>query len=250
MTKAALAIAMAASMLAQTPATEKKAEFEVASIRPAIQDGNHDSDVDNDLVRIHNLTLKRLIANAWQIDPGQISGGPSWIDSDGFDINARIPAELVRQRRDVVPQMLQSLLADRFQLVIHREPRQISGYALVVAKKGAKMEPASAGEKDSDIRSTNTHLTGRNVTMEAFARHLSRNRDIGKLVVDRTGLTSAFNFELDWMPQQFDAKPEASSDDRPSIFTALQEQLGLKLESAAVPALAIVIDHAEKPGDN
>jgi uncharacterized protein (TIGR03435 family) len=82
--------------------------------------------------------------------------------------------------------------------------------------------------------------------MEALARRLSRNRDIGKPVVDKTGLTGGFNFELDWRPERL----ESSSDDSTSIFTALQEQLGLKLESAKVTTLVIVVDHAEKPDSN
>lgn len=140
--------------------------------------------------------------------------------------------------------MIQSLLADRFQLIIHREPQQISGYALVVAKKGPKMERAKPDQKDSHTDSNNTHLRAENVTMEAFANHLSY--DIEKLVVDKTGLTGGFNFELDWVPERL----ESSSDDRTSIFTALQEQLGLKLESAKVSTLAIVVDRAEKPDSN
>jgi uncharacterized protein (TIGR03435 family) len=86
--------------------------------------------------------------------------------------------------------------------------------------------------------------------MEAFARSLSSNRDVGELVVDKTGLTGGFDFDLDWMPEPHGAQADASIDDRPSIFTALQEQLGLRLERAKVPIQVIVIDHAEKPSEN
>lgn len=246
MKKLALWIAAATLMTAQTPPSEKKAEFEVASIRPAKDDGSRHFDGDKGFLRTHNLTLKRLIASAWEIDEGQIFGGPAWIASDGWDINARIPAEFAQQAREKRPQMIQSLLADRFQLVIHREPREISGYALVVAKKGAKMERAKADQKDSNSNSNNTHLKAENVTMEALARELSRNRDIGKLVVDKTGLTGGYNFELDWVPQGVESTP----DDHSSIFTSLQEQLGLKLESAKITTLAIVVDRAAKPDEN
>jgi uncharacterized protein (TIGR03435 family) len=242
----AFSIVMAALLPAQTPNPEKRPAFEVASIRPAKDDGSHDSDTDKGFYRTHNLTLKRLIANAWEIDMAQVFGGPNWIDSDSWDIAARIPAEFAQQTREKVPEMIQSLLADRFQLVIHREPREVSGYALVVAKKGPKMERAKPEQDGSYADSTNTHLTAKNVTMEALARRLSRNRDIGKPVVDKTGLTGGFNFELEWMPERL----ESSSDDRTSIFTALQEQLGLRLESAKVSAMILVVDHAEKPDDN
>jgi uncharacterized protein (TIGR03435 family) len=248
MKKFALSIAMAALLSAQTPVPEKKAEFEVASIRPAKQDGDHDSNTDKGFYRTHNLTLKRLIARAWEIDETQIFGGPNWMDSDSYDITARIPAEFAQQTREKVPLMIQSLLADRFQLVIHREPRQISGYVLVVAKKGPKMERAKPEQTGSHADSNNTHLTAKNVTMEGFANHLSR--DLGKLVVDKTGLTGGFNFELEWLPERLQSSPEPSVDDRPSIFTAVEQQLGLKLESAKVTALAIVVDRAEKPESN
>jgi uncharacterized protein (TIGR03435 family) len=231
---------------AQTPAPGKKVEFEVASIRRAIDDGNHDSSTNESLYRTHNLSLKRLIAAAYEIDLRQIYGGPNWVDSDSYDITAKFHKDAALTHEKVL-QMLQSLLADRFQLVIHRELRQASGYELVVGKKGTKMEQAKLDEKSSDIHSNNSHMIAKNVTMESFARNLSRNHDVGELVVDKTGLTGGFNFELDWSPERPDSKPDASPDDRPSIFTALQEQLGLKLESAKVPVPAIVIDRAAKP---
>jgi bla regulator protein blaR1 len=230
----------------QTPPPEKRAEFEVASIRRANDDGNHDIDSDEGMYRTHNLSLKRLIATAYEIDLRQIYGGPNWVDSESYDITAKFPKGAALTHEKVL-QMLQSLLADQFQLVIHREPRQISGYELVVAKKGLKMERAKPDQKDSNVHSNSTHLKAENVTMEKLARSLSRNRDVGELVVDKTGLTAGFNFELDWSPEQPNSKPDASPDDRPSIFTALQEQLGLKLESAKIPIPAIVIDRAVKP---
>lgn len=247
MRKIALSLAITTLALAQVPDSEKKVEFEVASIRPAVQDNDHDSNTDNGRYRTHNLTLKRLITIAYGIDIREISGGPGWVDSDSYDINAKIPEQFAQNRtRDTVPRMVQSLLADRFQLVIHREANQISGYELVIAKKGPKIGHANPDVKNSNMHSKNTHLTAENVTMEAFSKNLSRNSDIGKLVVDKTGLTGGFNFELDWAPE----RPESASDDRPSIFTAVQEQLGLKLEPAKVPILTIVIDRAEKPEAN
>jgi uncharacterized protein (TIGR03435 family) len=251
MKKAALSILMATLMLAQTPDSGKKVEFEVASIRVAKQDGNHDSDSDKGQFTTHNLTLKRLIAMAYDVDFNAILGGPAWVDSESYDINAKIPAEFAQQTRVMIPLMIQSLLGDRFQLAIHREPRQVAGYALVVAKKGPKLEHAKGDEKDSSTHSTGAHLTAQNVTMEALAKRLSRMPDIGSVVVDKTGLSGGFDFELDWMPGLL--KPGADSaadDDRPSIFSALQGQLGLRLESGKVPIQAIVIDRAERPSGN
>jgi uncharacterized protein (TIGR03435 family) len=251
MKKTALSMVLAATVaLAQTPGPDKRAEFEVASIHVATDDGHHGSDSDKGFLTTHNLTLKRLIAMAWDVNIGQIYGGPGWVDSDSYDIRAKIPAEFAQQSREKVPLMIQSLLAERFQLAIHREPREVNGYALMVAKKGLKLERANADQEGSSSNSNNTHLKAENVTMEAFAKDLSRNRDVGKLVADKTGLAGGFNFTLDWMADRPEARLDASPDDRPLIFTAIQEQLGLQLESARVPVLAIVIDRAEKPAGN
>src|SRR5690349_3834877 len=135
----ALLMAVAALSLAQT-SPENRLEFEVAAVRAAKQDDNHDSDTNRGRYRAHNLTLKQLVAHAYDIDVKLISGGPKWVDSDVWDIDAKIPAESLQRTRDTVPRMIQSLLADRFRLAIHREPQQISGFALVVAKNGPKME--------------------------------------------------------------------------------------------------------------
>jgi uncharacterized protein (TIGR03435 family) len=249
MNRFALSLSMSALAMAQAPDVEKKAEFEVAAVRPAKEDGNHDTSSNKGRFLVHNLTLKRLIARAYDVDVGLISGGPKWVDSDSYDINAKIPGELA-QNREKVPLMLQSLLADRFHLAIHREPTQVPGYLLVAAKSGPKMAHARPDEKNMRLHGNKMHLVAQDVTMEAFAKHLSGNRDVGKLVVDRTGLSGGFDFELDWMPERSGFSPEPSTDDRPSIFTALQGQLGLKLESAKIPVFTIVIDRAEKPGDN
>ena len=246
----ALPLLLATLTLAQRPTPAKNPEFEVASIRPAVQDGNHDSDTDNGRFVTHNLTLKRLISIAYDVDMKQVFGGPEWIDSDSYDINAKIPAEFARRAPGDVSLMIRSLLADRFHLAVHRELRQLAGYALLQAKQGSKLPRAKPSDGGSDLHSNNTHVTARYETMDQFARYLSRNRDIGKLVANKTGLSEPFDFELDWAPAQLDSKPYALSDDRPTIFTALQEQLGLRLEAAKVSVEAVVIDRAEKPEAN
>jgi uncharacterized protein (TIGR03435 family) len=219
-------------------------EFEVASIRPAQDDGDQGIDTDRGRFVAHNLTLKRLIARAWDVEESEVLGGPAWIDSDSYDVNAKIPGSEGQWTREKVLHMLQSLLADRFQLAVHREARQVSGYVLAVAKTGPKMTPATPGPDDSNTSSNGTYLKATNITMEALTKRLSRNRDIGKVVVDKTGLIGRFDFELEWAPAQ------AETDDHPGIFTALQEELGLKLESAKVSVQAVVIDRAEKPSEN
>jgi uncharacterized protein (TIGR03435 family) len=245
-----LPLLLATLTLAQTPHAAKNPEFEVASVRPAVQDGDHDSDTDNGRFVTHNLTLKRLIAIAYDVDMKEVFGGPDWVDSDSYDINAKIPEEFARRAPGDVSLMIQSLLADRFHLAVHRETRQLAGYALLQAKQGSKLSRARPSDGGSNLHSNNTHVTARYETMDQFARYLSRNRDIGRLVANKTGLSEPFDFELDWAPAQLDSKPDAISDDRPTIFTALQQQLGLRLEAAKVSVEAVVIDRAEKPDAN
>jgi len=229
--------------------SEKKAEFEVASIRLATPDNSHDTHSDRERFQTHNISLKRLVAMAYQIDVGQVYGGPTWVDTDGFDINAKIPDELTQNRTpEQLPEMVRGLLADRFKLVIHREDRSVSGFSLVVTKKGSKMEPAEAGDTNSSMSTNNKHMVARNVTMGALARRLSQ--ETGKLVVDKTELKGGFNFEWEWAPERLGSEPDAGADGRPSIFTALQERLGLKLEAGKVPVAAVVIDRAERPEGN
>jgi uncharacterized protein (TIGR03435 family) len=225
-------------------------EFEVASIRPAKQDGNRDVDTYGSRFEAHNLTLKRLVGMAWDVDDSQVVGGPNWIDSESYDIKAAIPAGYAPPARDQFLRMLQNLLAERFRLAVHRELRQTSGYALIVTRSGSKMISGKPNGQDGDFHSTSSHLKAANVTMEAFARRLSRNRDIGRTVVDKTGLTGRFDFDLDWAPAQLTPAQSDPPDDRPGIFTALQEQLGLKLQSEKVSIQAVVVDRAEKPSEN
>jgi uncharacterized protein (TIGR03435 family) len=231
-------------------AQSQEPKFEVAAIRPATQDNHHNSNSDKASWRGHNLSLKWLIARAYDIDIGLVSGGPKWVDTESYDINAKIPEEFAERKAAVIEVMMQNLLAERFQLMIHREPREVSGFELVVAEKGPKMKSASPDRKGSGTHTNNTHLKADNLTMESFAKNLSGQQDIGKLVVDKTGLSGGFDFELDWSPERRGAGEGAADEERPGIFTALQEQLGLKLKPAKIRVDAIVIDRAEKPSEN
>ena len=126
-------------------------KYEVAAIRPAKDDGEVGFDTEKGRFTAHNVTVKALVSRAYDLDKGLISGGPKWVNSDTYDIDAKFPDGLAQPTSEQGRLMLQSLLADRFQLVIHREPGEVSGYALVVAKNGPKMErrPRSERHKDS-----------------------------------------------------------------------------------------------------
>ena len=157
--------------------------------------------------------------------------------------------------------MLQAVLAERFQLKVHREPKQVPIYALVVGKKGAKMKESRNGTS-SDAGNVNSHSqrgfrTGQAVQMPTLALMLSR-LDLGREVVDRTGLTGRYDFTLRCAPTEAmrpvingQMQPISEEDAAlPSIFTALQEQLGLKLEPTKGPIEGLVIDHIEQPSEN
>jgi len=232
---------LAGLALAQTPA--KKIEFEVASIRPAENDNHQSVHRDRGRFTTHNLTLKRLVALAYDLDVKQVSGGPNWVDSDSYDINAKIPDAIAGKTE--VPDMVQSLLAERFHLAVRRETREVPGFVLVPGKKGTRLTPATQSE-DSSMHTNNAEMKAQGISMDEFAKRLGRILE--KPVADRTGLTGTFDFELKWSTERLDAKPDA--DTGPSIFTAIQEQLGLKLESAKIQQLSVAIEHAEKPDAN
>ncbi len=239
MKKVALLFALATSALAQ--------EFEVASIHRAADDYSATVNGDKAYYRIHSFTLKMMIATAWGVTGKEVFGGPKWVESDRWDITARFPDEYAARPDQIqTPQgpflkkMIQNLLADRFRLTIHRETRELSGLALVVAKNSPKMAVA-APQAENRLEGNNSHIKATNFAMKELAQILSGR---GTLVVDRTGLTGGYDFELSW------ALPDDTSGEKPSLFTAIEEQLGLKLESTKIPIEAIVIDAAEKPTEN
>jgi uncharacterized protein (TIGR03435 family) len=208
---------------------------------------------------VRNYTLKYMIATAYSVTLRTISGGPSWIDSDPYDILAAIPDEV---RPSFENQMLKfrTLLADRFQLSFHTEQKEFSVYALRAAKNGLKLKE-SATPLDHQARlafqvfpGDFIHLPARNATMAEFASMLQR-AVLDRPVVDNTGLADQrYDFDLEWTPDdsQFDGKMpaiKAENSGKPDLSAALQ-QLGLKLESTKGPVPVIVIDHVERPSEN
>ena len=185
-----------------------------------------------------NVTLKRCIMGAWGLGPNQISGGPPWLDTDRYEIVAK--AEKRVDDDGILMGMLQTLLAERFRLAVHHETRTIEAFALETAKGGPKLEKAGDGE--STTRNGRGLIDARVITMDRFAEVLSRQMDLP--VVNHTGLEGIFNLKLEWNRESF--RPELG----PSIFNAIQEQLGLRLRSQKTPTDVLVIDHAEKPTEN
>jgi uncharacterized protein (TIGR03435 family) len=250
----AIGVMCAPSSRAQSQtAAASPAVFEVASVKPAQSGDTERSLTHNPGARLttSNATVRMLIMLAYQVMPDQISGGPNWVESDGFDIDARGkgPKATPAQFR----QMIQSLLADRFQLKVHRVTKELPIYALVLAKNGTKLVEAKDQDSEVSMRTDAPgHMTGVKATMPMFASALSR--PLQRRVIDETGLRGAYTFKLQFVPDQKPPKPgeDASSpgSDGPSIFAALQEQLGLNLKVTKGPVEILVIDHAEKPTAN
>jgi uncharacterized protein (TIGR03435 family) len=192
-------------------------------------------------------TLEDLIEYAFVIRSDQIVGEPAWALADHYDLEAKPEGEGVlptAQSR----QMVQSLLADRFQLKIHREMQEVAVYALVVAKGGPRFQPAAAEAKGGYSvhgGDKGLHLEAKRGTMEQLARQLSVTAD--RPAMDRTGLNGYYAFTLDWFPANRSAPPDL---DAPDVFAALREQLGLRLEPAKAPVEKLVIDQVEKPSEN
>ncbi|HKE27027.1 MAG TPA: TIGR03435 family protein [Bryobacteraceae bacterium] len=220
--------------------------FEVASIRPnqAGGDSRGITTLPGGLFKATNVSLRLLISRAYGLPEAQIEGGPGWLDSETYDINAKADTPLEMTREEARPS-LQALLAERFRLRMHHESKQGAIYSLVVAKGGAKFKE-HAGEGRSAISSSTgsgkAAIEGRKTTMVRLVEYLSAQA--GRLVVDNTGLHGEYDFRVEWTTD------EARDAPGPSIFTALQEQLGLKLDATKGPIDFIVIDQAEKASAN
>jgi uncharacterized protein (TIGR03435 family) len=184
-----------------------------------------------------NSSMAECLRWAFQIKDYQLIG-PAWLNDDNasYDIEAKAPAGTTRKE---MPELLQALLAERFGLKYHREERMLPSYELVVAKNGPKrMTPATGADAGhSSTKSIGGHVTATSISMNEWAYQLARYTKMP--VFDKTGITGAFNFKLDY---EGDSKEEG----QPTLFTALQEQLGLKLETVKRPVDVIVVDHVER----
>ncbi len=251
-------------MFAQAPAARPRFdEFEVASIKPA------DPAAAGRFIRMQsanrfvakNHTLKTLIAAAYNLNPRAISGAPALIDSDHYDILAKTPGE-IRPTLDEQMAMLRRLLADRFQLTFHREPKELSIYALTVAKNGPRLKESTVSPDASPegppplifvVSPQLIRLPGRSATMAELASVMQRAA-LDHPVLDRTGLSGRYDFDLAFAPDetQFGGAFHGATDDAaaPDLSTAMQQQLGLKLEATKGPVDMLVVDHAERPSEN
>jgi uncharacterized protein (TIGR03435 family) len=260
--------------------TPPATKFDVASIKPAAPDsrGMFIRNMPGGRLKVTNMTLKMLIEIAYRLQSFQISGASGWMESLHYDIDAK-PDSPAKQSDG--PAMLQGLLADRFQLVFHRETKELPIYALVLAHKGGKLGPGMTEMKEGSctpfdpskpppspgkgpaLSCGTQFISPRSVT--AIAVPVANlvpmlSRILGRTVIDKTGLTGRYDMKMEFTPDDSQLAmmappgapppPPPDSSSAPSLFTALQEQLGLKLESQKGPVEILVIDRAEKPSEN
>jgi uncharacterized protein (TIGR03435 family) len=248
--------------------------FEVASIKRSNPDKTgQDFDVSDERVSLKNYTLRQLIRLAYGLKSNwQVEGGEKWMDAQRYDIVAKIDdAEYARLRAlkgqeyaREFNRMLQGLLAERFQLQVARKERIMPVYALTVSKSGARLTPSPSqrdgysmsindGQPDValsmgnvTLRNDSVQMTAAGVSMDSLADALTHQRETGdRIVVNRTGLPGDYDFKMIWTTDRGDgADPDAPD---PGLFTALQDQLGLKLESQKGSVVVIVIQAAAEP---
>ena len=238
------------SVVGSSQSSKPPLAFEVAAVKPEPPTGFGPS---RSLVQFspagfaaRNVTLKSLLQVAFSIQDFQISGGPSWLDSEKFYIDGRVDDS--RPSHADVLIMLQTLLTERFQLKFHHEAKEYSGYVLSVGRNGAKLK-AVPNQTGGYSGGANGRLLGKR-TIPQLCETLSGL--LMKPVVDQTGLMGIYEFTLEWLPGEEQTGPETPPPPpvnplAPSLFTAIQEQLGLRLESRRVPINILVIDNAVKP---
>ena len=277
---------------AGAPPADKAPQFEVAAIKPnksgdgrvmiGLQPGGR--------FTAANVTLRMLIRNAYQLQDFQIAGGPEWMSSDHYDINAKAEDGAVAGpppppgQPGPIQLMLRALLAERFKLAAHTEDREMPIFALVLNRPDGRLgpqlksselnceaargrgrgpggpppDPSQQGVPQCGMRIAMGNLVAGGMRLSDFANAIGNLA--GRIVVDKTGLIGTFDFTLTWTPDNLPQRPPGAPEplvngvpidpNGPSLFTAVQEQLGLKLDSQKAPVKVLVVDRAEKPVEN
>jgi uncharacterized protein (TIGR03435 family) len=228
--------------------------FDAVSIKPA-QTGARGYSIRPLPGRLstQNTSLKQLVAAAYHVNDYQVSGGPKWIDTDRFDIEAKAPDADKPPSEKELMLMLQKLLEQRFALAIHRDTREQQVYVLQPGKSGPKLQPAKDTSVPTQFRVVQRHII---TSVNAPLDHLIETLQwvLGRPVLDQTGLSGAFDYKLEWAPDDLqlrsDESPVQSEGSLPSLGSALQEILGLRLLSQKGPVEVINIESASHPAGN
>ena len=252
-------VIFAAGLAAQTPQRPVFDAFEVASIKPSTNPTGRFIRMQTATeFTAHNHTVRTLLAAAYNLSPNAVLGGPPLVDSDYWEIVAKTPAPQPTPEQQMA--MLRQLLADRFRVRFHREPKEMPIYALTVTQGGPKLKPTTLNPNADPagppplifvVSLPVLKLAARYASMGDFATLLQRALE--QPVIDQTGLIGRYDFDLEFTPDEtlysgaFKGAEDAS---KPGLLAALHDQLGLKLSATRGPVSALVIDHAEQPSDN
>ncbi len=250
-------VATTATASAQTAAAGPVFEVSTVKVNNSGSGSSHADFKDGQYVAT-NIALKNILHyQAYGVPEPRILGGPKWMDSTRFDIEAKADSSFQEhtqalnsaQRMLERRAMFQQFLASRFKLAVHWETRELPVYTLVVAKGGPKLHATTAAT-GFGTSAGEGRLKATAITMEYLAQTLTQEleSELGRVVVDKTGLNGSYDLALKWTPA--DGASGDAADAGPSFFTALQEQAGLKLESAKGPVQVLVIDHVEMPTEN
>lgn len=247
--------------------------FDVISIKPnrSINSGNSYGDSISGTFTARNLSLLALIEYAYDVKEGQIEGLPAWADSEKYDIDAKVDDATAAQERSLsrderaklTSTRVQSLFADRFALRLHHETKDMPVLALTIAKSGAKLSKEAATPVPGDPHpmppgsivigapGAERSIKSNQMPLAMLINFLSGLPEVsGRVLLDETGLTGKYTFNLRWTPQNLSEPTTSPETPGPSLFTALEEQLGLRLESTKVPVDVLVVDHVEEPSPN
>ena len=229
--------------------------FEVASINTRT-DGTGDIytlrpfrfDFSGPRITIENFRLSDLITYAYDIKNYQVFGEPRWADIDRYNISAKAPDGTSLSREAARP-MMRALLADRFRLKAHTEMKEMPVYTLVVAKGSPKFRESPPGAQKLltlQSKGKSATMTVTSGDMAQLAGQFSKRNSVDRAVIDTTGLTGMYDYKLEWG----DDTVTGAGPGEVSVFTAFQEQLGLRLQPTKAPVPVLIIDHAEKPSEN
>jgi uncharacterized protein (TIGR03435 family) len=261
-----LALLSLPAIAQQIPTVPNPPPYDVISIHPhnAMDDNTMFNSRPGNFVAT-NGTLKQLISYAYGVREDLITGLPSWADTARFDVTAKVsdfdPAAFKNLTDEQSQSMLRPMLTDRFHVKAHTEIKTLSVFNLVVTKDGPKFKvnppppvdpdnPKKGQEGRGNTMINNDDLTATAIPLSSFAETLAAN--LNKTVIDKTGLVGDYDFHLKWSPEddRNTSADNGTTDHAPDLFTALQEQLGLKLEPTKGPVTTLVVDHAEQPTPN
>ncbi len=250
--------------IAQDDSPSSRAQLDVAAIRRNV-DANPMQNIGvapGGRLTVTNLPVRFMIRFAYSVQDFQISGGPSWMNTDTYDVNARAAENVAFEQ---ARPLLQKLLEDRFKLVVRHETREMVQYELLPDKSGLKVGPSKEGscvapspenlpKPGQPVPRYCGNIGVRSNLIEAYAVPMDRfvstlSGVLGRRVIDKTGVTQNVDIHLEFTPDEINGAPAADSS-RPSIFVAIREQLGLKLESVKAPGDILVVDRLERPSEN